>query len=56
MNSYEPPALGDFWRRDSLEHIVSGGFNLQRPLFFNIHRERLYAAEPPCMTRIRTIL
>ena len=39
----------------SLEHIVSGDFNLQRPLFFNIHRERLYTAEPPCMTRIRTV-
>ena len=29
----------------SLEHMVSGDFDSQSPLYFNIHRERLCAAE-----------
>ena len=30
----------------SLKHIVSGDLIGQSQLFFNIHRERLYAAQP----------
>ena len=29
----------------SLEHMVSGDFDSQSPLYYNIHRERLCAAE-----------
>jgi len=36
----------------SLEHMVSGDFDSQSPLYFNIHRERLCAAEH-CIRRYR---
>jgi hypothetical protein len=37
----------------SLEQMVSGDFDSQSPLYFNIHRERLCAAEH-CTQRITT--